>query len=202
MPAGLAGRGELRGRAERRGLRLLAAGVRVHLGVEHQDVHVRAGWPARDRARRSRCRTPSRRRRRSTRSSSPGSRPASRARPATRGRSAVAPSMPRSSHTLALGLRCPLHRAGRPSSIAVDQIVAAASSRAAAPALCARGSCWSSDEPHAEAELGVVLEERVGPRRPAPVAVGRVRRGGQVAAVDRRAAGGIGDQQRDRRTAG
>ena len=48
----------------------------------------------------------------------------------------------------------------------------------------------------AQAELGVVLEERVGPGR----ARGRrgsmrVGRGGQVAAVDRRAAGGVGDQR-------
>ena len=46
---------------------------------------------------------------------------------------------------------------------------------------------------HAEAELGVVFEERVGPRRPAALRVLAVGRGGQVAAVDRRAAGGIGD---------
>jgi hypothetical protein len=43
----------------------LAAGVGVHLGVEHQDVDVAAA-PARGRGRRSRCRRPSRRRRRST----------------------------------------------------------------------------------------------------------------------------------------
>ena len=36
----LAGGGELRGRAERRRFRRLAAGVRVHLGVQHQDVDV------------------------------------------------------------------------------------------------------------------------------------------------------------------
>ena len=34
--------GELGGGAERRGLRLLASGVGVHLGVEHQDVDVAA----------------------------------------------------------------------------------------------------------------------------------------------------------------
>ena len=38
----LAGRGELRCRAERRRLRLLAAGVRIHLGVHDEDVHVAA----------------------------------------------------------------------------------------------------------------------------------------------------------------
>ncbi len=48
---------------------------------------------------------------------------------------------------------------------------------------------------HAEAELRVVLEERVGPRRSAAFRVLGVRRGGQVAAVDRRAARGVGDIQ-------
>ena len=50
-------------------------------------------------------------------------------------------------------------------------------------------------EPEAEPELGVVLEQGVRPRRAAPVGVGRPRRGRQVAAVDRRAAGGVGDHQ-------
>ena len=50
-------------------------------------------------------------------------------------------------------------------------------------------------QPEAEAELGVVLEERVRPRRAAPVGVDRVGRRRQVAAVDRRAAGGIGDER-------
>ena len=36
----LAGRRELGHRAERRRLRLLAAGIRIDLGVEHEDVHV------------------------------------------------------------------------------------------------------------------------------------------------------------------
>jgi hypothetical protein len=39
----LAGHAEFGDRAERRGLRLLAAGVRVNLGVEHEDVDVAAG---------------------------------------------------------------------------------------------------------------------------------------------------------------
>jgi hypothetical protein len=52
-------------------------------------------------------------------------------------------------------------------------------------------------ERHAEseAELRVVLEERVRPGRAPAVAVGGVRGGGQVAAVDRRAARGVGDEQ-------
>ena len=49
-------------------------------------------------------------------------------------------------------------------------------------------------EAHAEAELGVVFEQRVGPGRSAALVVGAVGRGRQVAAVDRGAAGGVGDQ--------
>ena len=50
-------------------------------------------------------------------------------------------------------------------------------------------------EPEAEPELGVVLEQGVRPGRAAPVGVGRPRRGRQVAPVDRRAAGGVGDHE-------
>ena len=45
---------------------------------------------------------------------------------------------------------------------------------------------------HPEAELGVVLEERVAPGRTAAGGVDRPRRRRQVGAVDRRAAGGVG----------
>ena len=50
-------------------------------------------------------------------------------------------------------------------------------------------------EAEAQPELGVVLEERVRPGRPAPVTVRGEGRGGEVAAVDRRAAGGVRDQR-------
>ena len=49
-------------------------------------------------------------------------------------------------------------------------------------------------QPDAQAELGVVLEQRVGPGRP-PLRPSRPGGGGRVAAVDRGAAGGVGDQQ-------
>ena len=48
-------------------------------------------------------------------------------------------------------------------------------------------------EPHPEAELGVVLEQRVVPRRAPSFGVRRPRRGRQVGAVDRRAPGGVRD---------
>src|SRR5688572_16449560 len=47
----------------------------------------------------------------------------------------------------------------------------------------------------AQAELGVVLEQRVGPRRAAAIVVRAIRRGRQVAAVDRRAPRGIGNEK-------
>ena len=48
-------------------------------------------------------------------------------------------------------------------------------------------------KPHAQAELGIVFKQRVGPGGAASALVHRVGRGGQVAAVDGRTAGGIGD---------
>ena len=54
--------------------------------------------------------------------------------------------------------------------------------------------CLSMASAHAQAELGVVFEQRVGPGRAAAVVVDRVGRGGQVAAVNRGAAGGVGDE--------
>src|SRR6202140_2587041 len=50
-------------------------------------------------------------------------------------------------------------------------------------------------EAHSEAELGVVFEQRVGPRGPAATRVRGIGRGRQIAAVNRRAARGVGDQQ-------
>ena len=66
----------------------------------------------------------------------------------------------------------------------------AAATRRRAPAACA-----SSASRKPEPELRVVLEERVRPGRSAAVAVRRVRRRRQIAAVDRRAAGGVGHEQ-------
>ena len=48
---------------------------------------------------------------------------------------------------------------------------------------------------HAQRELGVVFKQGVRPCGTAPFAVDRVRRSGQVAAVNRRAAGGVADQR-------
>ena len=50
-------------------------------------------------------------------------------------------------------------------------------------------------ESDAETELGIVLEQAVGPGRAPALAVHRVRRGGQVAAEDAAAPSGVGHQQ-------
>lgn len=50
-------------------------------------------------------------------------------------------------------------------------------------------------ETEPQSELGVVFKQRVGPGRPAPVGVGGVGGGRQVAAINGRAAGGVGNQQ-------
>ncbi len=50
-------------------------------------------------------------------------------------------------------------------------------------------------QPEPQAELGVVLEQRVGPGRPAPLRVGRPRGRGEVAAVDGGTAGRVGDHR-------
>ena len=46
---------------------------------------------------------------------------------------------------------------------------------------------------HAQTELGVIFEQRVGPGRSAAISIEGLGRGGQIAAVNGRAAGGIGD---------
>lgn len=49
-------------------------------------------------------------------------------------------------------------------------------------------------EAETETKLGVILEQRVSPRRPTAVGIGSVWRGRQVAAVNRGTAGGVGNQ--------
>ena len=50
-------------------------------------------------------------------------------------------------------------------------------------------------QPQAESELGVVLEQRVRPRRAMPIGVDSPRRCGQISPVDGGTAGGVGDRQ-------
>ena len=50
-------------------------------------------------------------------------------------------------------------------------------------------------EPEAQAELGIVFKQRVRPGRSAAFGILGPGRGRQIAAVDRRAAGGVGDHR-------
>ena len=50
-------------------------------------------------------------------------------------------------------------------------------------------------EPHAHAELGIIFKQGVAPCRPAVLSIGGPGRGGQVAAVDARTAGRVGDDR-------
>jgi hypothetical protein len=149
----------------------------------------------RGRARRSRCRTPSRRRPRSRRFAG------ARGRPPKRGGAAPGASIARAAAPApATRSRCSRISA-RSSAVGRRGSPPARPGRARAP------SCGQEQppglveqlvggHPHAEPELGVVLEEGVGPGGAAPVGVGGPGRGRQVAPVDRGAAGGVGDQRR------
>src|SRR3990172_940892 len=190
LRARLAGDGELRRGADGRRLRRLAARVRVHLGVEHQDVHL-----------------------------SPHREHVVEATVADVVGPAVAADDPdallhqvvgQGQEALGLGpaqgqerllqrldprpLVCdpglgglialdePLHERGwEPGCEPLEHL--------ARLLLVLVGR-----EPHAQAKLGVVLEERVRPGGAAAVGIGAVRRGGQVPAVDRAAAGRVGDE--------
>ncbi len=96
-------------------------------------------------------------------------------------------------HPLALGPQLGLAHLRRRQDV-VDELGAEIVAQLGEPAageleLAVRGQA------EAQAEFGVVLEQRVRPGRPAALRVGGPRRGRQVAAVDRRAAGGVGDHQ-------
>ena len=189
--ARLAGRRELRDGAARRRLRRLAAGVRVHLGVEHEHVDVAARRQhvvepaeadvvgpavAADDPHAAAHQVVGQRSRAERQRPSPGRRAWTRASATRRLRRAARRAAP-SDRRRGSGRR----GRRRPRPRAVEQHVGL------------RGlGCRA--EAHAEPELGVVLEQRVGPGRPAAFGVRRPRRRRQVAAVDRRAAGGVGDQ--------
>ena len=185
----LAGGGELGDRAAGRRLRRLAAGVRVHLGVEHQDVHV----PARRQdvvetaeadvvgpavaaddpdALADRASPATARRWRASGSSSPSRAATSRAT-ARAGRRSAARSPARRRGSTGPG-PSPTTGASRPRSSRASSVWASSPRRMPRP-----NSALSSNS-----ELF-----HAGPR---PSRVGRVRRGREVGAVDRRAAGGVG----------
>ena len=180
---------ELGRRAQRRGLGLLAPGVGIDLGVEHENVHIGAG--------REHVVEPSE-------------------------ADVVCPAVPaHDPHALvdqvvgqgrelpglgllearelpaqlqdALALRRDTGVGGLVGALERGGELAADRGRQAREQQASLRGAAVERETHSQAELGVVLEERVRPRRPAAVAVDRVRSRRQVASVDRAAAGGVGD---------
>ena len=188
----LAGRRELGHRADRGGLGLLAAGVGVHLGVEHQHVDVAVRGEdvveaavadvvgpavAADRPHRPRGQRVGELGERPGVGAGHGGEPVAKLGDERRG------DVRRASSSLGarsgeLGDELGGQRRGE----GLEQGV---------------GSPGAGVEPEAQAEpeLGVVLEQRVAPRRPATVGPGGVGGGGEVGAVDRRAARGVGDHE-------
>ena len=189
---GLAGGGELGDRAERRRLRHLAAGVGVDLGVEHEHVDVAAAREDVVEPAGADVVGPA------VAADDPDAAPdevvddapqvgdggARRARRAAAGSSAT-----RSRCASQLRLAQLRRRQDLVDQLGADLLAQLGEAPAGQLGVPVGG------EPEAEPELGVVLEERVRPGRAAPVGVGRPRRGRQVAAVDRRAAGRVRDHQ-------
>ena len=193
-----AGRGELGHRPALGGLRCLATGVGVDLGVEHEDVDVPARGqdvvepaeadvvgPAVATEDPNALSYEGAREREQVASRPGGVRvgvvaetPQSARRARLRGRAA---------RTRPARLSGP-PRVSRPPALA-PILLGQAQEQPACPLLLGFES-----EADAEPELGVVLEQRVAPGRTAPVAVRRPRCRRQVAPVDRRATCGVGDE--------
>ena len=186
----LAGGGELRDGRQRRGLRRLATGVGVHLGVEHQHVHVAAARQHVVETTGADVVGPA------VAADQPDAAPQQVVGDAAQvvdlrpGQPLEAPGQLR--HPLALGLQLRLadlrrrqDRLGEVRADGVAQLVEPAAGEAGVQV---------GGQPQAEPELGVVLEERVGPGRPAPAGVRRPGGRRQVAAVDRRAARRVRDR--------
>ena len=165
---GLAARGELRDRTARGRFRHLAAGVGVDLRIEHAAPSHCARSPGRGRARRSRCRRPSHRRRRSRRSC---------ARACRRWRAACS-HHPCRAPQAAASARATRSRWSKMSASSVwsalQNGIRARSSPTCGASLLQqlRGelSLLVERDAEAEAELGVVLEQRVAQAGPRPFA--------------------------------
>ena len=95
------------------------------------------------------------------------------------------------SHALPLGGQFQLVLLRRFEQLA-DQIVADLAGQALEQVLDVAARLIQR-QAESQAEFGVVLEQRIAPGGAAPVRVDRVGRRGQIAAVDRRAAGGVAD---------
>ncbi len=192
MPTALPAAANLADGAERRRLRRLAAGVRVDLGVEHQDVDVAPVGQHVIEAAVADVVGPA------VAADEPDALlhqvVGERFEAACLGGVQSRPARPRSATTRSRWAAMP----GLVRLVGVEnrRRQAVAELRRDVLDEAARGRDVRVErQAEAEAELGVVLEQRVRPGRAAAVAVGRVGRRRQVAAVDRRAAGGVGDEQ-------
>ena len=192
LAGGLARRGELGNRAERRRFRLLAAGVRIDLRVEHEDVDVAATGEHVVEAAIADVIGPT------VAAQQPdalldevvGQRlePARLRRIDRAGASRAMPAPARAAR------RCPPRSVWSAFSSSTARLSPSAV-RQPLDQRARRRLMRVHAQPQPEAEFRVVFEQRIRPCRPAAVAIGRVRRGRQIAAVNRRAAGGVGDQQ-------
>ena len=140
------------------------AGVRVDLGVEHQHVHVAAGGQHVVEARRADVVGPA------VAADDPDGlahEVAGEAREAPRGGVAAAPRGGARAPPRARAARRPPRRRGPSSARIASASVLADPRRELAEQAARLGRLPLEGEAHAEAELGVVLEQRVGPRRAA-----------------------------------
>ena len=184
LSGGLAGSCELRHRTARCGLRGLAAGVRVHLGVEDEDVDVAPGTEDLVEATEADVVGPA------VAADDPNPLPDQVARQRKQALGVVAPR--------AVDLGELVAQLGDAGSLELDLRlgILSAVEQPANELLADRGSEASHQlagvvglgvegKAHAQTELGVVLEQRVVPGRPSALGVDRPGCGRQVGAVDR-----------------
>jgi len=191
LPDRLARRRELGGGAERGRLRLLAARVRVHLGIEDQDVDVApVGQHMIEAAVADVVRPP-------VAADEPDALlheiVGERFQPPRLGGFLSRQLAPKRQHTVTLGRDAGFGRLIRIEQRSCQTV--ADLRREMLKQAAGGGDVRVEREAEAEPELRVVLEEGVRPGRPPAVTVRRVRRRRQVAAVNRRAAGGVRNEE-------
>ena len=189
LPLGLARRRELGDGAARRRLGRLPAGVRVDLGVEDQDVHVAPGREHVVEPAEADVVGPA------VATHDPHALGDERVGDGLEvARRPVRPARERRSRSSSTRRRCCAIRSSRAARAAFvepgDEVLAELVLELVEQRR-ARGRLRVERQTHAEAELRVVLEQRVGPRGPAAVGPDRPRRRREVPAVDRRAAGRV-----------
>jgi len=188
----LAAGGELGDRTQRGRLGRLAAGVRIHLGIHHQDVHVSSGRQHMIQTRRTDIVGP-------TVATDDTHRAAHQV---IGDRTQIVHQ--RTGQLIELGVEILhpavlnpqlVHRLLGAAQQSVHQGVVVDLGAQLLQPLLGQGRVQVGRQPHAETELGVVLEQGVRPGGSASLVVLGPWGGRQVAAVDGRAAGGVGDLQ-------